>query len=80
MTIALHRNAGGRFPRRSRPRTEPAEVVRVDPEVWAVALRLAGRNVRRLQVLDAWSVLVLNESPDDYERRMARVRLWGESQ
>jgi hypothetical protein len=76
----VHKYAAGRIPRRSRHSAGPVEVVRVDPEVWAVALRLAGRNARRLRVLDAWSVLVLNESPDEYERRMARVRLWGESQ
>ena len=78
--VAVHRMAGGRYPKRSRRRTEPVESVRVDPEVWTLALRLAGRNVRRLRVLDEWSVLVLNESADDYEQRMSRQRIWGESQ
>lgn len=57
--IVVHRDAAVRSRRHKRP---PALVVtvKVDPDVWAEALRLAGNDVHRLVVVDQWTVLVIN--------------------
>jgi hypothetical protein len=58
----LHRDvpassSGHRMPR---PRSGPVITIRVVPAVWRAALRLAGGDARRLQVVDAGTVLVHN--------------------
>jgi hypothetical protein len=55
----LHRSAALRWQPR-RPRQGPVITVQVDRDVWATALDLADGDVRRLHVVDAENVLVLN--------------------
>lgn len=50
------------LPTRARPNERvSAVVVRVDSRVWATALRLADGDWRRLSVIDATTVVVLNQ-------------------
>lgn len=44
----------------SSPATLPVSALRPDPEVWATALREAGGDARRLEVINAHAVVVHN--------------------
>jgi hypothetical protein len=67
VSAVLHRHAvttaARSRPRRSaRRRPEPVTVTRVHPAVWQAALRLAGRDPRRLLVASPSQVIVLNRA------------------
>jgi hypothetical protein len=55
----LHRTAALRNPRRQ-PRRQTVHTIRVVTAVWARALQLADGDARRLRIIDAENVLVLN--------------------
>ncbi|HEY2577217.1 MAG TPA: hypothetical protein VGI74_13005 [Streptosporangiaceae bacterium] len=58
-TLRVHRNAAMRPRYRRRP-PQPVHTVRVHPAVWVTALHLAAGDCRRLRILDAATVLVVN--------------------
>jgi hypothetical protein len=57
----LDGKAAARRVKRSRPHNGPVVTRQVPGEAWATALRLAGGNPRRLQILSPDAVLVLNK-------------------
>jgi hypothetical protein len=55
----LHRTAALRNPR-SQPKRQTVQTIRVVTAVWARALQLADGDTRRLRIIDAENVVVLN--------------------
>jgi hypothetical protein len=60
VTIALHRNAAGRAPRKARKLSTPVQVARLHPDALSVALKLAGGDASRLRIQDQYNVVVRN--------------------
>jgi len=50
----------GRPPLRARRRSAPVTVTRPDPDAWALALRLAGGDAKRLLVVSPVEIIIAN--------------------
>ena len=60
MTFMIHRDGAINMKNKKARKTFPVDVTRVNPVAWGMALHIAGRDVRRLQILDSNTVLVKN--------------------
>jgi hypothetical protein len=56
----LHRDAALRTGRRRAPTPGPVTTITVDRDLWAVALRAAGGDARRIEIKSATSVIIWN--------------------
>jgi len=61
-TFRLRRAAGTRWAVKSRSYSAPVITTRVDRQVWATAMKLAGHDRGRIVVLGPTAVLVRNET------------------
>ena len=56
----LHRNAGGRHPKKTRaPKPSPVTVTQVHRGIWAEAMKIAGNDPKRITIISATKVEIV---------------------
>ena len=67
--MIIHTYATGKYPRTHRKPYRPVTILRVNPLVWAHAIRLAHGDGRRIQITGPDSVIVWNHPGTRYGHR-----------